>query len=231
MLFSELILEARQRLHDIRRYDMVLITSATEDGVRWSSTQLQQVIKGALLEMLRTFRSQKKLKKFINNSVQNRVVAAVIKAGTGLIDPLPSGFYNIERIQLQQKGYIYSELDMKEFVAKDWELSQQASTVVDDLCAIDERWFMGYWDAIDKKIQVKTLPIPAVDTDVTLYLVQQPQELFTISATVDLPFVEVDDIMLDFIEKNAAQIEDNGSQVKLLNDTIELKLKRLGDEL
>jgi len=210
---------------------MMLITSATEDGVRWSSTQLQQVIKGALLEMLRTFRSQKKLRKFINNSVQNRIVEVKIKAATGLVDLLPKGYYKIERLQLTQKKYIYSELGMKEFVAKSWELEQQSSIVVDDLCAIDERWFMPYWDVTGNKIAVKTLPAPDEDTIALAYITQQPQELFNIDSVVNLPFVEVDDIMLDFIEKNAAQIEHNDQLVKLLVQTIEVKLKRIGDEL
>ena len=231
MLFKELILEARKRLHDIRRADMVLITDSTEDGIRWSSAQLQQVVKGALQEMLRTFRSRKRLGKFINNAVQNQIIDIKILASTGLVTDLPAGYYKIHRLQLQQKDLIYTEVSVDKFAAKDWELAKQSATVVDDLCAIDERWFLPYWDATTKTIKIKTLPLPTVDVNGKAYVTQQPTELFTIASTVELPFVDVDDIILDFIEKNASQIEDNFSQVKLLVETIQLKLKELVDEL
>lgn len=237
MTFSGFMIEARYRLGDVRTPNGVIIDDATIDGIRWSSERLAILCKGAVHEMLRTFRGwvakDKKIKtplnNFINNAVQTRIVSGLtIESGSGLLQGLTANYYKLHRLQAGDFGIIYDEVDAETFFSKRWrtlpmnELSQ---------CAIDERWFVPISDA-DGNIQIRTVPMPADDiTNVEAIITLPLDALLTVASTIELPFVDINDLLLDFVDKEASIIEHSPEQAKYLFGVINQKLGLIQNEL
>ena len=239
MTFPELVIKARYRLHDIRTADGAIITDAATDGIRWSSTQLTSLCKGAIHELLRTLRGfvardksqrvKSTLNNFINNSVQTQIVTCKIEKDSGNVSGLPDKFYKLHRLQAPDFSLIYDEVDAEVFFSKKWRLLDISSI---DECPIDERWFCPVWDADKGKIVVKTIPILTEDiTNVRAILTLPIDSLLTLTSTTDLPFVDLDDIILDFIERQGSIEEHNPQQAKYLMELITLKLGLIINEL
>jgi hypothetical protein len=133
-------------------------------------------------------------------------------------------------------------VDSEAFFSKKWRARTfSSSSIVPSGCSLeeveesDETWFTVVWDGDDYKMKVFTLPIPSEDISNCQAAVIYPlDELYKISGTLastPLPFIGVDDIMLDYAEKQARQIDHNPNQVKLITETIQTKLAELRLEL
>ena len=75
MTFKVLVLETRLRLHDYREKGGLPITNPLQDGIRWSSSQVQSLCKGALSNMLRTFSGLKNIDRMKNHVNLSRNLA------------------------------------------------------------------------------------------------------------------------------------------------------------
>jgi hypothetical protein len=191
--------------------------------------------------MLRTFRALK-LDNYIHDEVQHQFIPCSIEAGSGVVRGLPSRYQKVERIQSSDLGIIYDYVKATTFLSKKWRtLKTDTLTVPTDGCThrqlgtLDEAWFTVVWDKERVKPLIYTLPRPADNIENCEAVVTYPlTELFTVSgtfATTPLPFIDIDDIMLDYVEKQARQIDHNEQQVALITKTIESKLQELTIEL
>lgn len=226
MTFSEFVLKSRKRLHDLRTANGAIITDAATDGIRWSSDSLQELCIGALQEMLRTFRALK-LDNYIHVEVQTRIVACKIESATGLVIDLPDDYLRVTRIQEPTRSNIYDWKDPETFFSKKW---LTAGSTDDE--AIEERWLTSVFDTDDKVLKTYVTPIPTSDIEncsaiVTLGL----EDFYTLASTEDLPFLGINDLMLDYVEKQARQ-EDHDDQFRqIVTGTITTKLQELQLEL
>lgn len=238
MTFSEFVLESRKRLHDYRNSNMEVITDASKDGIRFTSEQLQSICKGALQEMLRTFRALK-LDNYIHTEVQHQFMDCEIASGSGVLNNITDGFQKIKRIQADDISVIYDYIEPEEFFSKKWRTAildvvtpSSGSCTVKEIQAIGEAWFTVTWDAANKKPIINTLPLPSAKIENCKAVVVYPlNAFFTLASTTDLPFIDIDDIMLDYAEKQARQIDHNNQQVDLVMKTIQNKLGELSLEL
>lgn len=221
MTFSEYILGIRYRLHDIRDNSGTVITDASKDGIRWTSALIQQVAKSALTEMSRTLLAIG-LTKHINESIQIRKVQVQIAAGTGIVNNLPGGQYKVLRIaEAYESSNIYDQVDSTEYLSKVWR-----NRPVDSI-QITRRGFVQYYDEADKKIITEVTPISSEDITAFAMVYVSLENLFAVENTDDLPFINVNDIMLDYAEMEGRRIEHNPQQREFLWSEIQRKLQEL----
>lgn len=227
MTFSELVLEARKVVHDARTNTGTLITSASEDGIRWSSASLQSICKGALAEMLRTFLSLG-LSNLVNKSVQYRILPATISSGGAgyskltFSDGTPK-MYRIVKIQeLGNADAIYDFAEQEKFFSKRYRLAQGDEV---------DKVFTQFWDEDESKIIDAILPLVTEDVTVQVIIYIPLAEIYTLASTVELPFVDIDDLIYDYIQKEAYRKEFNLIGYKNVVEAISYKLQELTIEL
>ena len=230
MTFSELILDARYRLHDIRDNSGSIITDSSKDGIRWTSVLLQQISKSALTEMSRTLLAFG-LKPYINNSYRTKKVNVTIdtdvSTGVSTVSNLPSGTYKILRIQVAAHPEdIYKELTPEEFASR-----RYLTTSDDDGDYIDKKGFFRYYDEVSLELITEVTPAISGSMGAEAFLYYGLENQFVITNADDLPFMDINDLMLDFIEKEARIREHNPQQVKEMETSIMTKLKELQIEI
>jgi len=232
MTFSELVLEVRLRVHDTRQLDGTFITSATDDGIRWSSAQIQSISKGALAEIQRTFDGFNKkdlLTNHLNIGAFTRVDSLQFTgtAGDFAEAVAPVGSYRILRIQETDdvlKTNIYLPIKPEEFFSKVW-LAVNEET--------QERGFTEVFEEGDSLRHVYIVPNPGDTLTVETSIIYRisPSSLYNTGSAVQLPFIDIDDLILDYAEKQARQIEHNPQQVQVIQDQINTKWLEMGIEI
>ena len=202
MTFSELVLNSRGRLWDIRARDGSLITDATSDGIRYPASEMISLVKGGILEMLRTFRALK-LRELVDEATVYRKKTVVIKKTTGIIDDLAEiKFTNIIALRSIDPKQIYDWFDPEKFYARYYDtLDFSGSTVIEGY------FYSILWDATAKKKFVPTLPIPTVDTPAEVIYRLPYTEIMTLESTEELPLYDLDDLLWDYIEREARRRE------------------------
>lgn len=226
MTFSEFVLKSRKRLHDLRGATGTVITDAATDGIRWSSDSLQELCIGALQEMLRTFRALG-LTDYIHVEVQTRIVPCKIEAATGIVKDLPAGYLRLHRIQAVYRTQIYDPKDADTFFSKKWRTAGGSSDE-----GIEECWFTTVFDTDDQELVTHALPVPTADLEnCQAIIVLGLESFYTLASTEELPFLGINDLMLDYVEKQAHQEDHDDPYVKLVTQTITTKLQELKLEL
>lgn len=231
MTFSQLVILARKRLHDYREATGAIITDASKNGIRWSSSELQAVCKGALQEMLRTFRAMG-LHDYIHVDVQHQRIVVTLKQSSGLVDGLPAvpgdGFIRVERITSPDLGTIYYRVKHREFDSKRWRITAADSNDTD----LTEGVFISFWDNASNTLKTTVYPLPAADIPNCMADIKVPlNSLFTITSTVELPFIDIDDIILDYIDLHGALIDHDTALAQSTRGIINTKLQELKLEL
>lgn len=227
MTFSDLVLKARRRLHDLRDVAGSVITSASGDGIRWTSDELVDLCQAGLMELQRTLLSLD-LERHINTANQYRIIQCSIEVGGGYgeVTNLPSTFYDIKNLQTTDASKIYTWVNQDEFFGARYLM------VEDDGESIEKRIFTMVYDSVTKEMKVLVLPIPTETIDpVQAIAVISLDELYTLDSSEDLPFINMNDLLLDFIEREARRIEHNPQQLKAVNDYINFKLGTLSNEI
>lgn len=217
LTFNNLIVRARRRIHDLRDASAVIITDSTKDGIRWSAADLATNITESLIEISRDLVAYD-IKGYINTSVRYGVTTATIKKSTGLIEfsVQSSKFYDVVKIESVGKQ-IWKKVTASEFASDDYRNSLE-----------DEYVFTSYLDIGTKAIIYATYPINAdADTNVKATCTLDLKELFVTTNESELPFYGIDDLVLDYIERNCKQDEYDLQRVAELTQTIDKKLQVL----
>ena len=228
MTFSEFIIIARRRVRDLRTPSATKITTATEDGIRFSSAEMADICKGGLLELGRTLIANNKDDN-VNVALLTQMMTVTAAASTGIVSGDDfEGYLNVRR--LQQSGNadaIYDFVDPETFLSKRY----RATPADSDDTAIDERYFTMFYDAENSIPQVRIVPIPASALTLDAFVVISFESLFNVVSLIDMPFIDIDDLMLDFVEREASRSEHDPSQFQLLTGVINNKLMELGIDI
>lgn len=229
MTFDDLIINTRYRLFDIRERTGSLITDASNDGIRWSSVILQSVCKGATLELLRILQVLKLTNNFNLSSSYQLISGLQIDLATGVLSGgFPDGVTHVFKLQTADLTRIYSSISQDKFFSYRYSLGEVAENNI----PVDDAVFASFFNAEDKKIEIRTLPLyPADITNVQAFVRLPFSDLLTIGNTDELPLFDIDDLLLDFCEREARRREHNITQLKDLNLSINDKLVGLQDGL
>ena len=162
-----------------------------------------------------------KLTNHYNESALTRKKTCVIKANTGIIDITdPETIYKIVRIQeVGNRSAIYDPVNSEDFFSNVYR-----STYA------DEKFFTAYFNDSEDKVEHASSKIPTADTPAEAIIKVNLDSFYDITSDKDMPFMDIDDLMLDYVEKNARQIEHNPSQVQLIAETIKFKIALLTGE-
>jgi len=235
MTYKELIIEARHRLQDIRAKNGSIITTSdvTENGIRWTFERLNSICKGAVAEMLRTLFALH-LDKAIDTSVQYRQYQGTLSLSSGYMilsltdDPEYLRIISIQDINDASK--IYAWKDQEDFFSSRYfnqTYDLDNDTAIDELDYI----FTTIYDESSNKKQTIALPLSSTVQQVQTIVRVSFNPILDVSSSVQLPFVDSDDILLDYIEKNALQISHDPQGVQLTAGIIQTKLKEKAIEL
>ncbi len=234
MKFSEFVLLSRQYLHDLRKSDGTIITSATEDGIRWSSADLLSICKGAMQELLRTLTAYK-LEAFVNSSAFYQFIDCEIDPTTGLISGLPeSGLYAILRIYHPTRKKIYEPMLPDKFFSEYYFTQYVSATEA----GVQDCYFTTVLDASTGKIITYSVPLfPEELSSVTGFQALIKKDIDSILsiggsfATNDMPFSTIEDLMFDYVVKYASARSHDDSTLKSIVESINFKLGALKNEL
>lgn len=222
MTFPELVLSVRGRLWDIRARDASLITDATQDGIRYPASEMLSICKSGVLAMLRTFRAMK-LRKLVDEASTYRRKPVLFKKTSGLITELDDvKFTNIIALRGADPKQIYEWDDPEKFYARYYETEAFSEST-----AIEERVYSIIWDDTKKHKLLLTLPLPTADTPGEVIYRLPYTEIMTLDATDELPLYDVDDLLWDYIEREARRREGSPAMVEELNKMIDRKLTEL----
>jgi hypothetical protein len=234
MTFPELILKARRRIADLRTASGVIIESADENGIFLSSEQLIDVSLEGLSALMRSLRAFN-LEKHINYDIMHRRKYVVINVGTGIVTALDEQPFKFSKlISMQEQGNpdkIYTPIPADDFLSKRYRVTE----VDEGDGGMGGCYMTSFYDEDNNVPIIYALPIPlASDVNAELIRTVSFSELFVIegaNSEIDLPFYDIDDLILDFVDRQVAIVAQDDARAKLLTDFINLKLKELYDEL
>jgi len=221
LTFSEFVLSARERLHDLRDASGVVITDASKDGIRWTSVLLQKVCISALHEMSRALIGLKLTNHYNESALTRLPVPCTIKKTTGIIEFAdPDKIYKVLRIQeAGDRSAIYDPVSSEDFFS-----NRYRSTYV------NEKFFTAYFNEDTKKVEHRSSKISASDISAEAVIKVQLDTFYTLASTDDMPFMDIEDLMLDYVEKDADIIQHDPTQVQILREEIKFKIGMLINE-
>ena len=230
MTFEQFVIAARYRLHDIRDAEGKVITEASEDGITWTSALLQQLCAQGIQEVSRLLIAFK-LYNYVNEAALTRRHPVRLTVAGGVED-LPDGFIKILNIQYStEPDKIYKYVPAEEFFSTRW---RSTNNETDEDRRISDYSFTYFYDADENKMVANYVPFALAEINVEAVIRVSISSLFVIGAqSPELPFVDITDILLDAVEKYAAQSEHNLAQYRALTEEMKFKfgeLKAMGED-
>jgi hypothetical protein len=229
MTFTNFVVLSRQRVHDVRTRQGALITDATTDGIRWSSANLVSLCRTSLQEMYRSLLALKEYRDVAKDLLYQIHQCALKTDGsvTGLDEV---NFTKVLKIVVSSNSLgepkIYSWIDQDEFFAKRYDAkSVNNQTLIEDHC------FTVVYDKTESKKKIKVLPFPTQEVEAEASVVVPLIDILTLESTISLPFVDLEDLALDYCEREMRRRNGETTLVKEITDSINRKLKELEDGL
>lgn len=217
MIFSELLLRSRKRVYDARDKYGNVITDATVDGIRWSSTQLESSMREALMEFTRDLISLN-YKSYYNVSYLYRYITGTAANSSGIVTLVGTDEINdIIRIETSLGTDRYTYTDPDKFFSDEY----QNNTLEEESYVFTQVPFST------GAIVIYLLPIPTATIPVRAFCDINLETLFTLTNTSELPIHNVDDLMLDYISRNCNLIEHDMQQFDIMDKVIDKKLQIL----
>lgn len=215
MKFSELMLRARQEVHDYRDSSGNIIVDSAVDGIRWTSANLADAMKEALMELTRDIISINYRHYFNSAYLYRNVPGSVDTAGIFTPVDTSAPIADIIRLESQVNTDIYEYVDPDLFYSKEYMANR-----LDD----DEYVFTRVSNQLDNVIVTNVLPIPAEDLPAKAICTVNLSAVFILTNLEELPFSNIDDLELDYIQRRCNKIEYDYEQYALVDKIIEKKL-------
>lgn len=215
MKFSELMLRARQEVQDYRDSSGNIIVDSAIDGIRWTSANLANAMKEALMELTRDIISVN-YRHYFNSAYLYRNVPGTVST-IGVFNPVDPAtpIADIIRLESQVDTNIYEYVDPDLFYSKEY----MTSRLLDDSYV-----FTRVGTQANNIIVNNVLPVPSEEISVKAICTINLSSVFVLSNADDLPFANIDDLMLDYIQRRCNKIEYDYEQYAMLDKVIEKKL-------
>lgn len=224
MNFRDFVLSLRYRIHDIRKPDGTRVTTAFENTITWQATELATIASQAIQDLSRTLLGMK-LDNAINKSVFYREIPIVLSApdGEALIDART--IWKIVRLSaMDSADSIYDEATPEQFADLRKRHMMRPLGQGND---VPKRYTVIFKDGL----LIKTLPAQSIDVPAIATCIVPLNEFLvfdvSLEAPLELPFVGIDDLMLDFGEREVAKAEYNLTHLKNITEVINYKLELL----
>lgn len=218
MTFGEFILKLRERLNDIRQADVSLITTADQDGRRWTSARLITISNDALLEGMRLIAlySKSPVMEQLAGDLHGVIAYSVLDAPTisGLVATTPLPTDSIAIIELI--GNLSSEYHYIKPTAFTAFLSDTT------LLSRTDKVFTILYDTATSTKMINILNYVEGEVITGTYLICKSN--YTVDDIDDEFFVRgLDDLFLDIAERNARDIEHHWDRSNVLDRRIMFK--------
>lgn len=215
MTFANFILNLRRRLQDRYTNTGTLISSASTDGVRWTSSELVDISNMAFLELSRmsiVYKSNPLFKELISLSTVYDTKALV---SGDLIFTSPANVFKILSMSAGSSDNVYGEISSDIFTTY---LAQNKDP------RQGERFFAQFYNPTTKVKYVKVLP--ADNTTVFFSYIYKKDDYAStdITSGVELHINGMDDLLLDLAEREARDREHNWERSKILDQRIYSKI-------
>jgi len=218
MQFGEYILALRERLADLRKSDATLITSAGDDGIRWSSSALIKICNQSLDEMVRLISMYSKSNILKQIGFESYFGMSNQYAFSPIGNPfdLPSdvvSVINVARLTTPEQLIPYINPDVYfTYKASGQPRSEEIFYTI--------LWNMDVSGPV-KKIYFINQPVSGYFQ----YVYLRKAGVYTSSQfNYLIPFMGVDDLLLDIAEKECRDREHNWERSKVLESRILVKL-------
>jgi hypothetical protein len=229
MTFTNFVVLSRQRVHDVRTRQGALITDATTDGIRWSSANLVSLCRTSLQEMYRSLLALKNYRD-VAKDLLYQIHQCKLQPDGSVTELEEINFTKVLRIVVSSNSLgepkIYSWIDQDEFFAKRYDVKS-----VNNQILIEDHCFTVVYNTTNSQKEIKILPFPAEETNAEITLVVPLTDILTLESTSSLPFVDLEDLALDYCEREMRRRNGETALVKEITDSIDRKLKELEDGL
>jgi hypothetical protein len=183
------------------------------------------ICKGALLELGRTLIAHNK-DNLVDVALLTQIITVTAAIGTGIVSGAGlTGYFKIRRLQEPTNANnIYDFVDPETFLSKRYRTSVASSSDT----SIDDRFYTIFYNATTGLPEVRIVPIPSAALSLEAFVNISFESIFTLASTSDMPFIDIEDLMLDYVEREACATEHDTAQVQFLNGKINNKLMELG---
>lgn len=215
MTFPDFILGLRRRLQDRYTYTGSLITTANQDGVRWTSSELVDISNNAFQEFSRYILLYGEYPLF--KSLQSNLIA--FNSGTpasGILNfANPENVLSVLSMSKGAEDDVYGKIDSAKFTTY---LAQ------DKQPRKDEGFFAEFYNITEHKKYLKILPEEDEEVYYTYIYMKNDYDNDDITAVTSLHIVGFDDFLLDIAERECRDREHNWERAQILDKRIIVKL-------
>jgi hypothetical protein len=218
MTFGNLILNLRKRLQDFRKRDGSLISVASEDGVRWTSSELVDIWNEAFEEFLR-YASMISVnidnKGAINRLINSRLLLSD-NALSGDVQIASTGIYLVTHVTREEYPSSYEYYTPQKYAER---LAEAGDSDVNE-----ERPIFTYEKYDDSNFTLRTTPETAVPSGITYhYLPVMKYDIGDIAVSVPLDNCFYD-VVFDIAERVARDRNNEWGKSAQLDRRIVSKL-------
>ena len=220
MTFGNFILRLRQRLQDLRTSSGTVISTITDNGIRWSANNLIEIANGAITESVRL------INQYSDSTIMRSLGQGFFEAfNTGVVfangmATVPNGMLVVTAVQdrdIVASGYrdfVYMPPDIYDEVVAD------RSKPRSDMWVYTVRYSMVL---AARKIQAQKGDILA-DGNLTVVGIYNKSDYSSGDSSITIFLEGIDDFLLDVAERECRDREHNWDRSQILDARIALKL-------
>lgn len=212
MTFGNFILLLRERLQDMRQANASLISLPSEDGIRWTASNLYSIANLSIMETIRLvtiFSTSPTMKQLtdVNGTITKSTVD--ITSGVGV---LPTDAQIVLEGSISSVPYVYITPNKYIFYL---------TSTVQPLS--EGTFFTVLFDTTSSSRKIYCLPTTASGTMLLTYTLAKSDYTNT-DFSVSIPLRNLDDLLLDVAERECRDREHNWERSKILDIRIMSKL-------
>lgn len=215
MTFPEFILSLRRRLQDRYTYSGSLITTASEDGVRWTSSELIEVCNTAFQEFSRYLLVYGETPLF--KQLKTNLIA--FNSGTPsngvLTFSSPSNVLSVLSMSKGSEDDIYAKIDSQKFTDYLAQNKQPRK---------NEGFFAEFFNTSLKTKYLKILPADNEDVYYSYIYTKTDYSSSDITSATAIHIVGFNDFLLDIAERECRDREKNWERSQILDRRIFIKM-------
>lgn len=207
MTLTEYILKLRRRLQDLRLADKTVITTISQDGVRWSSAELLEIANAAIIKVVRLMQTYPK-----SDFMQRVADVKPMAYGSGSTNA--SGVKTLANnefvvLAVQDTEGAYGLIPSHLYEQYKLETAEPRS---------GEKYFAQFYDVATGKQIIRILPQAAISITYSYVYIKNDYVVGNASDTIFL--FGVDDLLLDAGEMEARDREHNWERSAILDKRI-----------
>lgn len=210
MTFGNFALRVRKRLQDSYKPDGTAITLISENGLRWSSSELIEICSGAISKLTRFMKiyDVAPIFKTMGNDNLATTATVITVTTTGISESLPNTVLIVLSVSDSESGYEYITPDKYQDFLKE-----------ENKPPVDGKYYTIMWDVTAKAKKIFIIPKGSAVT-LNYEFVYYFSSYGLTDTDTEVHIIGLDDVLLDIAEMEGRDREHNWDRSLILNKRI-----------